>query len=251
MSEERVHGESEQAALRDIPKWARRYTQNRTLPVLVYLGIFVLGSAAFGALGILIGWAAHRGRRALAIAAGLALGGLAVWWLWFCFAGVSRIVSGVSRRLYGREGEASLAGQPDATGLKVRPLPVLLFVGCVAASVILGVLGALPEESMQPVSALYVVPFMLYLGLTQKGSGSPFMLLWPLLYGIHAILLVAGAPIYFGGPYVGLNMLIPVAGYGLLSALLGHVYSRFALRRLRRLAAVPERSANGEVPDDA
>ena len=71
------------------------------------------------------------------------------------------------------------------------------------------------------------------------------MALWPALYALHAILLVVGAPIYFEDPYTILNMLVPTAGYGIAAAVAGHVYSRFALRRLRRLAATAERSSNG------
>jgi hypothetical protein len=33
-----------------------------------------------------------------------------------------------------------------------------------------------------------------------------------------------------------MNILLPVGGYGLLTALAGYVYSRYALRRLREAA---------------
>ncbi len=59
--------------------------------------------------------------------------------------------------------------------------------------------------------------------------------MWPALISIHAILILAGAPILFTGRWVGLNMLIPIFGYGLLTGLLSHLYSRVALRRLKRL----------------
>ncbi len=66
------------------------------------------------------------------------------------------------------------------------------------------------------------------------------MSLWPVLYAIHAALIVAGVPIYFGGALEALNMLIPTIGYGLLSACLAHPYSRVALRRLKALTRSPE-----------
>ena len=68
-------------------------------------------------------------------------------------------------------------------------------------------------------------------------------LLWPALYAVHAILIVAGAPILFTGKWVSLNMMVPVAGYGILSALIAHLRGRFALRKLRRLAGAG--SVNG------
>ena len=89
---------------------------------------------------------------------------------------------------------------------------------------------------MQPVSALYVVPFLVFLYLWQRPIISPLALLWPTLYAIHAILVVADVPILFHKPWTALNMLIPIAGYGILFGLLGHVYSRYALKKLKKAA---------------
>ena len=127
------------------------------------------------------------------------------------------------------------------------PLAAFLFMFCIVASVGLGFAGFLPVRYMQPVTAIYCVPFMCYLGAKHGKGGSPFMFLWPALYAIHAILLVAGAPIRFEGMYEILNMLVPTAGYGLVAALAGHIYSRFALGRLRAAAAGLEGQGDGEV----
>jgi len=35
-----------------------------------------------------------------------------------------------------------------------------------------------------------------------------------------------------------LNMLIPTVGYGLLTSMLGHAYSRYALHSVKRLARI-------------
>ena len=40
-------------------------------------------------------------------------------------------------------------------------------------------------------------------------------------------------------------MLIPTVGYGILGGLAGHLYSRFALRKLKRLAASGGGGASG------
>ena len=61
------------------------------------------------------------------------------------------------------------------------------------------------------------------------------MLLWPALYALHAILIIAGVPILFVGRWDSLNMLIPTVGYGLIASLTAHIYSRIQLRRLRRM----------------
>jgi hypothetical protein len=93
---------------------------------------------------------------------------------------------------------------------------------------------------MQPVSALYVVPFLVFLYCWQRPKVGPIALLWPSLYSIHAILIVAGVPIVFDKPWTALNMLIPIAGYGILCGLLGHVYSRYALKKLKSAAHLQE-----------
>ncbi len=227
--------------VRDIPKWARRYAQNRTLPVVVSLAIFIAGFGLFGGLSHLTVWAHVHDRRLLAGTAMLVLCAFALWWLWFSFVGGARIMRQISEQLYRGEGSASV-GLALGPGAMSQP-PTLIgfvFMFCVLASVGLGLLGFLPIRYMQPISAVYVVPFMLSLGLKQRPGGSPFMLLWPALYGIHAILDVAGVPIRFWGEMHFLDVFVPVIGYGLVAALAGHIYSRFALRRLRRLTATPD-----------
>jgi hypothetical protein len=232
------------AGLREIPKWARRYAQNRTLPVLASLLVFAAGYAVFGGLSYLTAWAYKAGERFLAAAAMLVLSGFAVWWLWFCFVGGPAIMRRICQRLYQREGGV-IAGTSQAEEHKRLPLGVFVFLFCVVASIGLGFLGFLPIRFMQPISALYVVPFMCYLGLKMHGTGSPFMFLWPALYGVHAVLIVAGAPIRLGPAF---DIIVPTVGYGLIAALAGHIYSRIALRRLRALAASPESgsAADGE-----
>jgi hypothetical protein len=56
------------------------------------------------------------------------------------------------------------------------------------------------------------------------------------LYGAHAILLLAGAPVAFPPRWHMLDLVVPVFGYGLIAILVGHMYSRYALRKLQRIA---------------
>ena len=64
-------------------------------------------------------------------------------------------------------------------------------------------------------------------GYRLRGKRHTGILRWifAALYGMHAILVVAGAPIQFAGKWLPLNMLLPVCGYGLLSFLAAHAYS--------------------------
>ena len=136
----------------------------------------------------------------------------------------------LNARLYKSEGRVTVETTHDSRGKFVVPA---LFGMCVLGQVALG--SYIPARYQQPVSALYVIPFLLFLVLSGKSVGGVAVVLWPILYALHAVLLLAGAPVLFQGKWEALNMLIPTAGYGALSFLVGHLYSRFALRRLRQL----------------
>ena len=224
---------------RAIAKWARVYAQNRTLPFLVFMVVFLLLCGAIGGGSFLAGWAYMSGNRWL----------LATSMVWLVLALAANIyisiprwggkrMEQIAKRLYAREGNVAMVGCQTPRRRRLAMIAGILFGASIIASLILGMLGYIPQEYMQPVSALYIVPFLVVLGvLMRPASGWP-MLLWPVLYTLHAILIVAGAPILFTGHWTGLNMLVPIAGYGLLSGLIGHLYSRFALRKVKRLAQV-------------
>jgi hypothetical protein len=139
----------------------------------------------------------------------------------------------LAERLYDAEGSAAIApSRVHRPGL-IAALGIGFGV-CVLIQVILGVLGYLPtNQYMQPISALYIVPFLVALSLLMRPATGNIQLLWPLLYALHAIAIVAGAPIVFHGPWGFLNMLLPVVGYGLLTSLISHIYSRWALHSVR------------------
>ena len=219
-----------------ISRWARAYAQNRSLPVVVFLLVFVLLYVAIGGASYLAAGGYRSGNMLLFVASlvmlVLALGatiGISVprWG--------GKLQEWVTRRLYGQEGNVALSlRNPHA-----KVWGVVLSGGfgiCILASVILGFALGIPSKYMQPISALYMVPFLVGLWVLMRPMVGYAALLWPLFYGIHAILILAGAPILFTGPWDGLNMLIPVAGYGMLAGLVGHFYSRVALRQLKRLA---------------
>ncbi len=217
--------------IRDIPKWTRVYTHNRTLPTLVIMAVSLVLSVAGCLLFARAGNAYRAGLRtefAACLTAGLIC--LAVI-MSPAIPSVNRKVrAALSRRLYS-EGVVVADGSAIQRRRRWAPFVALAFGSCVLASVYFG--SRIPAGYEQPVTALYVVPFLIFLAPENGIAG----LLWPLLYGLHAILILAGAPITFHGKWSDLkNLLLPIFGYGILSLLVGHLYSRIALRRLRRLA---------------
>jgi hypothetical protein len=174
------------------------------------------------------------GQRTLAAVGVLALFGWTAFWIWFSFLGAARFMGHAAKWLYRREGEVSPEQPLGLVHGRNAAWAAVVLILCVEASVVLGFLGYIPERLMQPVSAIYLVPFMLYLGWKLRETSSPFMMLWPVLYGVHAVLIVAGVLISRGPAF---DMLVPVFGYGLVAGLSGHIYSRIALRRLRSLTS--------------
>jgi hypothetical protein len=223
---------------REIGKLAHSYAQNRSLGVVVNLLIFLVLWAAIGVPSY-FGGMAYRDSQwfLLGVCITILIVALAATVYFSVPRWGGRLMLRINDRLYAGEGSARLVPTHTHKQKWLMGLVGLAFGGCIIASVVLGFLGYIPIEYMQPVSAIYVVPFLLLMSIfKQSAIGGPIVFLWPALYVLHAILILAGAPILFTGAWNSLNMLIPVAGYGLLTALIAHVYSRFALRKLRRIA---------------
>jgi hypothetical protein len=232
--------------LREIPQWTERYARNRTLPTIVVLAIVAVSVAPLGPLVYMIEQSQRAGATARAIVLLLLSAAVLTWLLWLGFAGGQRLVLRIADRLYVREGEVLTEPMAQARSRDPRSSPAsFLYLFCVLVWSGLWWLKVIPNRLWVPALAVFLVPYLYYVFLVRmRGAVSPFLLAWPALYGIHALLLALGAPIYIrggaGGVYETLNFLIPVLGYGLVCALVGHLYSRFALRHLRAIARSPE-----------
>jgi hypothetical protein len=236
--------------LKEIPKWTRRYAQNRTLSVFVLIAITAL-IGGFVALPISLLIAAIMGGNVLVTGICAAL-----------FASVSLILiifalkfggkyrglldQKIDQWIYGREGYASL---PASKSAKKKWLDVASGVAisiCIIGSMHLAVEGYFAFKYLQPVSAIYLVPFLVFQYFLQQPRPGPLLLICPALYTIHAVLIVAGVPIYLTGNWGVLNMFIPLFGYTLLAYVIAHVYSRYALKKLKGLTHLEGGAANGD-----
>ncbi|MCJ7821969.1 MAG: hypothetical protein MUQ26_02625, partial [Armatimonadetes bacterium] len=136
--------------VREIPKWARRYAQNRTLPVVAMLVISAAAFCVFGGLGLLIGWAYVEDKRVLAAASMLVLCGFTAWWVWFSLTGWARVIRSITERLYQGEGGAVVGGCAGIEESKGPLLAAFVLIFCVPANLALGFLGLYPIRLMQP-----------------------------------------------------------------------------------------------------
>jgi hypothetical protein len=212
--------------------------------LVVFMMVFVVLSAAIVGASYFAGVAYRHGNMPLL--------GVSIALLILTFAVViylsipvwgGKLMERVVQRLYAREGRVALS----APGERKKVWGLVLagcFGTCIIVSVVMSFVLDIPVKYLQPISALYVVPFLIGLWFLMRPMVGYPALLWPSLYATHAILIVSGVPILFTGPWEGLNMLIPVAGYGLLSGLVQHLYSRVALGQLKRLTQVDPTGAD-------
>ena len=148
-----------EAPLREITTWSRRYAQNRGLPVLTFLNIF---GAVFGALVVATGMASRlylTGHRAFGVPAGALLVLLLALGTWPLLRR-DRFLRWINNLFYRKEGQATLhAGSPRRWDTAIS----LTFFAILLTATALGV-GTYPSRYMQPLSALYTIPFLVYLG---------------------------------------------------------------------------------------
>jgi hypothetical protein len=223
--------------VREIPKWASRYAHNQTLPVLANLGAFVLAWAAIAGSSTMANLELQAGNLAAAWVLGtVALAACALWGWLVATRRLARLGGALSGRLYGAEGTAVAAIKPY--GRPRADIVALAFGLCVVLSAAACFAFETASRNMLPIMAAYLVPFLLYLWAKQGGMAAPFMLLWPGLLLIHAVLAFTGVQPFSGEPGA-VTILVPIIGYGAIAALASLVYSRIALRRLRRLARRP------------
>ncbi len=220
-----------------ISKWTRAYAQNRGLGAVLFMIVFVVLFAAIAGGSYFAGEAYRSGNTLLfwALIPVLVLASAAVIYFSIPVWG-GKLMERMVQRLYAKEGNVALS----APGECKKSWGLVLggcFGVCIIASVVVSFVVDIPAAYMQPISALYVVPFLVGLWLLMRPMVGFPALLWPILYAAHAILTVAGVPILFTGrPWEGLNMVIPVMGYGLLTGVVQHLYSRVMLGRLKQVA---------------
>lgn len=224
---------------REIAKWAGRYARSRTIPFLVQWIFIVTLAVVLGLLsqGAVNAYRARQTTLQWCFTAAIAVTTLTV--LWFSVAKWGRVqIWRISQWVYGKEGYVSFEGRTAPSSparMHWVPIIALLFgVYHLIGAVLVG-LHVLPMKYLQPYSAPCMVLFLAIMIIRQRLGFWAW--LWPILYGIHALFLIAGVPIRFAGSWGGFfDILLPVFGYGFLSMIVGHMYSRYAFRKLRQLA---------------
>jgi len=245
--------------LKEIPKWSRRYAQNRTLtiPVLMVMGmllitfiaalvVFPLHSAVAGFRNgnMILGWV---GIAFFVAALAAVLTFLIIFILKFCRKDSGLIEQKIEQWIYGKEGAVSMPGpklMKKNSWLEI--VSAVIFFICFFGSWYLGVRGYIAFKYLQPVSVFYIVPMLVFEYFQRRQWLGPLLLMCPILYTIHAILIIAGVPIFFTGNFCVFSILLPLIGYTFLAYVIGHVYSRYALKKLKGLTHLEGDTADGD-----
>lgn len=233
-----------------IMQWARRYAKSRTISFLVQWVFIVAMVAVVGLAANLTNAAYRSGNAALVYLSVAAMCVVMIVLLWFSMSRWGgELIFRITQWFYGREGYVAVEDADEE-----RPRGAWLMTALGGGLVAYHLLGAalvslqyLPLHYMQPFSALYMAPFLGYM-IVAQGLGV-WAWIWPLLYAMHAALLITGVMPSFSGEYEFLNMIVPVFGYGLVAILAGHLYSRYALWKLKSLARSGLGPAAGEAAD--
>lgn len=244
--------------LKDIPKWTRKYAQNRTLTIIVLTAMIMLFSIFFaGLLGFTLGLATagfRKGNMVLGYVGIAASVAVLVAMLIFLVITLKKfgeknrgmLDQRIDKWTYGKEGTATVP-TPKSSKKKIclEIVGSVIFFICFFGSWYLAMEGYIAYKYLQPVSALYFVPYMVcgwY--FFQSPRMGPIYLLHPILYAIHAILIVAGVPLFFTGNWGILSLSLPLIGYGFLTYMIAHLYSRYALKKLKDITHLEGDTAN-------
>ena len=233
--------------LKEIPKWTRKYAQNRTLTVFVYLAIVGLISVVITVPVSCLVVAFQKGNIILASVAVVALIAVIIFLRIFRVNNI-KIWKRIDQRIYGHDGTASMPEPKSTKKKKWLEFAALMVWGSLFfGTMYLGMVNFIQAKYVQPVSALYCVPYMVFSWyFWQRPKVGPIVLLSPVLYAVHAILIIAGAPIFFKGQFgATVNMALPLIGYGYLSYVIAHFYGRYALKKLKDIAHLDGGSPNG------
>ncbi|HCU37333.1 MAG TPA: hypothetical protein DGT21_18445 [Armatimonadetes bacterium] len=236
-----LHRDLRGPAIDGFVAWDRRRAQAHR-PGRVFTGLYVAGCAAALALGYLTIRTHQNGLPLLAATGVVLLSATAVAMLWLCTPGGERLVNAVADRTSRRTEPTSVVDFPGASWVPdgVPSWVWLSLVFCILVQTGLSVLGVVPAVLMQPLSIIWAVPLLYHASGRFFRRFHPLKMLWPGLYGVHAVLVLLGLPLSLGSPLQGLDILMPGAVYGLIACAAAQAHRHLALQHTRAIARSPQ-----------
>ena len=214
--------------LKEIPKWARRYAENRTVLLIVWMTVRLglLGAVFLGVYCFL------KGR--------FILGAIMMVLYVATFIYLLLTYDRHEARYFTKTGIPQSESVQQIR--KFLPLPLILSVVII---VIMEQRGVFPAHLRVPISAAFICPLLIFANW-RWARGSFIGYLWATLYGAWAIAILFKVPILTfseGGvrllnPGDEMHLAVPVTG--LITGLVAYIYSRYALKKLRMMAHLQE-----------
>ena len=212
--------------LKQIPKWAQRYAENRTAPLIVFSLIFIVlfGGVSLGVYCFL------KGKFVLATIMMILYVAGFLYFVITCDRHEARYFT--------------KTGIPQSESVQqIRKFLSLPLIACIAVQVIMEIRGVFPAHLKVPVSALYVCPLLIFANW-RWARGSFIGYLWAALYGGWAIAILFKVPFLTfseGGQLKpGDEMYLSVPVTGAITGLVAYIYSRYALKKLKTAAHLQE-----------
>ena len=253
------HQNSADESRSELPVWADRYARNRVLPfILLFVGVLIFSVVFTLGLSSLFLLLKRGGHPALVILSIVYNAAVVAVILWMTTTGrLSRIFQRFAEKLYRQEGSAvpTIPGRRAPQGHERYLVMGLAFAApWVLYLVMLVFLQVLkvPPAYLQPAVATLIVPALIVLALVGPDKPRWLGLIAPTLYAMHAVLVLAGVrlSVFSFSDLAGGDQLLPTGQqifdvwmplfvYGMLGFLVRHIYSRYALLRLRIAALSP------------
>ena len=215
--------------LKEIPKWAGRYAENRTLHMIIFFTVY------FVLLGVIF-LSVYFFSKQKFVPGGVMLGLYVIGLIYFLIASDKGAASYYAK-----------TGIPESKGLrqmgKYLSLPLIAFT---VFGIIMEQRGFFPAHLRVPISAAFICPLLIFANWRwMKSSITGY--LWTVLYGAWAIAIVFKVPILtFSGKYTGDEMMLAIPVTGLITGLIAYIYSRYALKKLKGLTRLEGEAANGD-----
>lgn len=243
--------------LSDIPKWTRRYVQNRHMTMITGLvaGLLFGLVVTFFLVVPLVATIIMPGKRNMSLTIELTIAFVIMLIVLVILAlkirGKKRLRLDllIEKWVYRREGTVSM---PDSESSKKKKwieiagtiVWTILFLG----TMYFGIKGLIPAKYILPISAIYSVPYyILSWYFWQKPKAGPLTLISPILYTIHAVLILIGVPIFFTGEFGAiLNLGFFMTLYNFLGYIISLFYSRYALKKLKAITHIEGDAADGD-----
>jgi hypothetical protein len=220
---------SDKSDLQKVNKLMRNYSKNRPHISIVYLIVFSFLFFSVAGLSILIGTSNS-----------LIITIIAVFVLICIFIGIiffstpeyfNRLASYLSLTIFKKEGIVNNQIRITPAKKRLSAIAAVIFGTCIFLNVLLGFFNFFDLRYAQPISAIYVVPFLLVIFYLIRPA-SIIIFIWPILYAAHAVLTLLKIPVFFDSRYSALNM-SSIAIYGLFTFLISFIIGRITLRKLK------------------